>query len=419
MKPIRIGIAVLTAFAVLAHGAVEPWSQAILETGAGILLVVWALSAVFRREPELRWSPLLAPVAGLMLLATLQAATGATAYRYATKVELLGLAADLVLLFLAVQAFRTPKQWKALVWFLITLAFVVSVFGIAQYFTFNGKIYWVRALHHGGVPFGPFVNRDDFAGFLELILPLGLALIVLDGERHERRLLVGLFVVFPAAALVLSASRAGILGFVFELFLLGILVWIYGRRSQRWLLLGLALVMAWVAGWLGIGYTIYRFQHSATDVLTINGRRAMTKDSLRIFVDHPLAGTGLGTFATVYPRYESFYTGYILTHAHNDYLELLDEGGVIGGGLGLAFLLILFRRGIRNVRRAATPLNRSLYGGALVACAGLLGHELVDFNLHIPSNLVIFLLISCLASTVIPEPISNQLHRPFSGHLAS
>lgn len=419
MKPIRIGIAVLVAFAVLAHGAVEPWSQAILETGAGILLVVWAASAAIDRELELRWNPLLAPAAGLLLLGILQVVTGRTAYRYATEVELPGLAAGLILLFLTAQAFRTPKQWKALAWFLIALAFAVSVFGIVQYFTFNGKIYWLRTLHHGGAPFGPFVNRDDFAGFLELILPLGLALLVLDGERRERRLLVALFVVFPAAALVLSASRAGILGFVFELLLLGILVWIYGRRSQRWLLAGLALVMAAVAGWLGVGYTIYRFQQAGGGDLPLADRMAMSRGAWRIFRDHPLVGTGLGTFEAVYPRYETSYTGYILTHAHNDYLELLAEGGVIGGGLGLAFLWILFRRGIRNVRRALTPVNRSLNGGALVACTGLLGHELVDFNLHIPSNLVIFLLISCLASTVIPEPISNPRHRPVPRHLPS
>ncbi|HEV2388245.1 MAG TPA: O-antigen ligase family protein [Candidatus Acidoferrales bacterium] len=417
MKPVRIGIAVLVAFAVLAHGAVEPWSQAILETGAGILLVMWAVGTAMQREIELRWNTLLMPVAGLVVLAVLQLVTGMSAYRYATRAEVLRLAADLILLFVAVQAFRTPKEWKALAWVLIGLAFAVSVFGIVQYFTFNGRLYWVRELRHGGTPFGPFVNRDDFAGFLELILPLGLALLVLDGERRERRLLVALFVVFPAAALVLCASRAGIVSFVFQLVFLGILVWLYGRRSQRWLLVGMAVVMAAVAGWLGVGYTIYRFEQPGSNELTLAGRLAMARDTWRIFLHHPLTGTGLGTFETVYPRYEASYTGYTLTHAHNDYVELLAEGGVVGGGLGLAYLVILFRRGIRNLQRAMTPVSRSLYAGALVACAGLLGHELVDFNLHIPSNLVIFLLISSLATTVIPEPIPNPRHRPRPGHL--
>jgi O-antigen ligase len=419
VKTIRIGIPVLIAFAVLAHGAVEPWSQAILETGAGVLLVAWAVESAIRGKFELRWNALLVPIAGLLALALAQWATGLTAYGYFTKLETLRLAAGLMLVFLVVQAYRTPGEWKGLVWFLMSFAFGVSVFGIVQYFTWNGKLYWLRTLHNGGTPFGPFVNRNDFAGFVELILPLGLALLVLDGERRERRSLVALFAVFPAAALVLCASRAGIVVFCLELVLLAALVWIYGRRSQRWMLVGVAAVIAMLAAWLGVGQSFARFVGATGSEVSLEQRFSMSRDTWHIFLAHPFAGTGMGTLEIVYPRYQTHYLGLIVNHAHDDYVELLSDGGLLAGALGFAFLLIFYRRGVRNLRRARAPVTRALYAGGLVACSGLLLHEFVDFNLQIPSNAFIFLTITVLVTSLIPEPIANPRHRSYPSHLAS
>jgi O-antigen ligase len=419
VKAIRIGIPLLIAFAVLAHGAVEPWSETILEAAAGLLLVIWAAEAAVRGELHLRWNALLVPIGGLVALALVQWGAGLTVYAYSTKLETLRLTAALILLFLAIQAYRTPTEWKRFAWFLLSLAFAVSLFGIVQYFTWNGKLYWLRPLHNGGAPFGPFVNRDDFAGFVELILPLGLALLVLDGERKERRLLVMLFVVFPAAALVLCASRAGIVAFCCELVLLGLLVWIYGRRSQRWLLLGVAGVIAALAAWLGVGYSLSRFNGATGTGVSLTQRLSMSRDAWHIFLAHPVAGTGMGTLEVAYPRYQTHYIGLIVNHAHDDYVELLSDGGVLGGAFGLVFLIVLYRRGVRNLRRARSPVTRSLYAGGLVACTGLLLHELVDFNLHIPSNAIIFLVIAVMTTSLIPEPIANPRHRSFPHHLPS
>ncbi|HVB98239.1 MAG TPA: O-antigen ligase family protein [Candidatus Dormibacteraeota bacterium] len=419
MKVIRIAIPALVVFAVLAYGAVEPWSVAILEAGSALLLVLWVLTEAGAGQIELRSNPLIWAAGGLVVLALLQWAGGLTVYGYATKLAAMQLFAEWILLFLTIQAFRTPRQWKRLVWFLMILAFAVSLFAIVQYFTWNGKLYWIQPLQHGGQAFGPFVDRDDFAGFAELILPLGLALLLFDGERQERRLLVGLFVVFPAAALLLSSSRAGVVCFLFELFLLGILTGMLGRRSQRWLLAGMVVAILALAVWLGVGYTVQRFIQGNGTEMSLISRLEMSRDTLHIFLDHPLLGTGMGTFETAYPRYQTHSVGLIVNHAHNDYVELLSDGGIVAGIFGLAFLVILYRHGIRNLRRARTPLTRSLYAGGLVACTGLLTHELVDFNLHIPSNAIIFLVIAALTTAVIPEPIAKPRHGVFHPNLPS
>jgi len=85
--------------------------------------------------------------------------------------------------------------------------FLVSIFAILQHLTSNGKLYWVREIRYGGMPFGPYVNRNHFAGFAELVLPLALVPLVLGRVRRERWPIVGLFAVLPIGALFLSASR--------------------------------------------------------------------------------------------------------------------------------------------------------------------------------------------------------------------
>ena len=162
MKILRIGLFVLFAFSVLAFGAVEVWSQSVLEIGAGILFLWWAL--VVFRDPEatIQWNPLIWPILGVLTIGFVQLFLGVTPYRYFTQLELLRFGAYLILFFLSVQAFRSRSDLKKLAWFLILLCFGVSLFGIAQHFTSEGPIYWVRPLRAGGDPFGPYVNRNIF-----------------------------------------------------------------------------------------------------------------------------------------------------------------------------------------------------------------------------------------------------------------
>ena len=119
--------------------------------------------------------PLLVPVLGFGGFVLLQWLLGLSVYPYLTKMEWMKLAAVFVLLFLAVQSIRTADQAREFVWMLLILGFVVSLFAIIQYFGFNGKLFWFREFRAGS-PFGPYVNRNHFAGMVELIAPLGLAI---------------------------------------------------------------------------------------------------------------------------------------------------------------------------------------------------------------------------------------------------
>ncbi len=410
MSSIRTGICVLVTFAVLAHGAVEPWSEAVLEIGAAVLLLVWAWKALTNYELKLVWNPLLWPLLGFWLVAVFQLIFGITAVPFLTGIELLKYSALLALFFLCVQSYRTRAHWRNFVWFLMSLGFAVSLFAILQHFTFNGKLYWVRELQYGGIPFGPYVNRNHFAGLVELLIPPGLAIQILGAERRDQLPLVTLFTLLPIGALFLAASRGGIISFVAEVGFLAILI--IARRREKKVLVAAALTITLAAilvSWLGIGRALDRFA-SYKKLETSEGRRVeMLHDSLRIFQDHRVLGTGLGTLQEVFPLYETFYDGLVVNHSHNDYAEALAETGVIGALCGLVFLVFLFGTSWKILNAEGDPQSFAYHTGALVACLGLLVHAGVDFNFHIPSNALIFLLQAALATSVFPAlPLSRE-----------
>ncbi len=412
MKFLRFGICALVTFAVAAHGGVEDWARAILETGAGLLFLIWAVRFYLNEKEKPVFSPLLPRLAVFSLIVLGQWFFHATVSPYSTRIELLLLLAYLLLLFLAVQAFRSLGDWRVFVWFGMGLGFVVSVFAILQYLTSNGRLYWLRETHSGGLPFGPYANRDHFAGFVELVLPLALVPLVLGRVRRERLAVVGLFAVLPVAALFLSASRGGIVSLGVQLTLLGYLI-IRRRGLGKQLLAGTAvlLVALLMVFWLGVGQIVQRFSSFQPLEVTAGKRAAMRRGTWHIFLDHPLAGTGLGTFQIVYPPYETLYDGKIVNHTHNDYLEALAETGVLGGLCCAWFLVVLLRRSLLRLRQNDYSFVGALQLSGMVACAGILVHALVDFNFHIPSNLLLFFLMAHLATAEINQVPSASTSR--------
>jgi O-antigen ligase len=333
-------------------------------------------------------------------VALAQLAFGQTAHVYATKTELLRLVTCICLGFLAVQTIQAANELRTFLWFMAILGFCVSLFGIVQFFTWHGKLYWIRAVANAGTSFGPFVARDHFAGFVELTAPFSYAMLFGGSVCRDKRFLVCLLAVLPLEALILCASRGGILSFVVGLIVLGALL---GRRillGRKWVIAVLLMLMSGtLAAWLGLEGASQRFKELANSGVARDRRLVMCKDTSRVFLDHPWLGTGLGTLPFVYPRYESYYDGFIVNHAHNDYLELLADTGVVGGFCGIAFLVILFRQAGSQLRRAVSPTVVAFRSGALAACAGLLAHSAVDFNLHIPSNALLFFAIALMAGT--------------------
>jgi O-antigen ligase len=410
MKIIRIGLSALFVFTVLAYGAVEVWSQSILEAGAAFLFVVWAVIVFRDRSIRITWNPLCWPLLGLLAIGAGQLIFRITLYPFLTWVEALKLTSYILVFFLSTQAFRDRQHLNSLAWLLVLLCFGVSLFAIVQRFTSSGTIYWFQKLTFGGDPFGPFVNRNHFAGFAELTLPVGLSLLIFRGLRRDMFPLASLLTIVPVGALILSGSRGGIVSFAFELVVLAVLARSRKRGTEPPRLAALALVgFAAIAliGWLGASTAIERFSTLHPGDITLSRRSMMVRGASHIFLSHPIAGCGLGSLVAVYPRFETFYDGRIVDHVHNDYMELLAEMGLLGAICGGAFLWILFRDAKKCFAAEQGHFSRAIHAAAITALCGLLLHSLVDFNLHIPSNALLFLLQACLATS---PPLASQAH---------
>ncbi len=414
MRALQIWILALVTFAVAVHGIVEVWSESAFEILAALLFLAWGIFAARSRSARIYWDDLNWPIAGFFVWAILQLVFRITVYPHLTWTALLRWGACYLTFFVAMQVFRDRSDIRMLTGFFVLLGFCVALEGIAQHFAGGGKIYGFRELQVRGEPFGPFVNRNHFAGLMELLTPVGLGFLAFRGVRRDLVTLVGLLTLVPVGAIFLAASRGGVITFLFQMILLAV---IYARRESGKMrlgpVIGFVLVLGSLVAWLGVGRVLQRFQTKESQEVSLERRWTMTEGAMRVFLAHPITGTGLGTLVAVFPRYDSDYDGKLVNHAHNDYAEDLAELGLPGALCGLGLLWVLLSGAMRGLTINQGHFSAAYHIAALVACAGILFHSFVDYNLHIPSNALVFLLQAGLLRTppMLPDPATKRKQR--------
>ena len=408
-----LGLGLVLALAVLAFGATEPWSEFMLECGATALFALWAVQQFLAGEMRLRPSPLYLPVLAFALLVCAQLALGISAYGYATRLEAYRYVAYGLLMFVAVQGLHNRQQIQRFLFGMTTFGFLLAGFAIVQDLTSNGKIYWVKRPLHMAYFFGPYVNHSHWAGLMEMLTPLPLALMMRRRATPPQKMLLGFAVLLMASTIFLSGSRGGMVSFAAQAVLGAGLLLLRGRSSERLRDLAIlavigAIFLAWVAG----SRLSSRMETEGTTMggaLELPFRLAIHKDTLSVFRARPVAGWGLGCFTAVYPQFQTFYSDRIVNAAHNDYLQLLAETGVIGFGLMVWFLVAMFRSALR--RSGPPGFVSSAKMTALLGCCGILVHSLADFNLQIAANAAMFYVLAALASMEDVEGSSPSVER--------
>ncbi len=152
------------------------------------------------------------------------------------------------------------------------------------------------------------------------------------------------------------------------------------------------------AGWFGWAPIIERFEGAGNTVSEISGLRLdIWKDSSNIIKDFPLTGSGFGSFVDVYPKYRTISTDTVVDHAHNDYIELLSEGGVPAFLLCMWFLIALFHKSYGMFKRRRELYSIYLFIACITGLISILIHSLTDFNLHIGANGLYFFFVAGLA----------------------
>lgn len=394
------GLCGLLIFAVLAFGAVEEWSTFAFETGAAALFLVWAALQLRTDEMELSKNPLYLPSLLFFILILAQIVLRRTAYAYVTKHEALQYVSYGIVMLVAAECVREADTRRKFAVVMIVFGALYAFFALAQDLAPNGKIFWIRQPRFGGGFYGSYVNHDHYAGLMEMLAPIPLVLSMGQILNGGQRALVAFCGVLMASTIFLSRSRGGMFAFVLELLVFSVLA--LGRKRNSRPVLGAialcALILAFLV-FVGKGQVLGRFGE-----LSPGMRLNMTRDSLRMFVEHPVWGYGLGTFPTVYPSHRTFYTNLFVNAAHNDYAQLLVEGGLLGIGLMLWFLIGLYKTGVPTSRGWEFEWNEALSLAALLGCTGMLLHSFVDFNLQIPANAALFYVLCALAASRPSSP---------------
>ncbi len=349
-----------TAFAVVLAGVLTAWADPVSGHLCNAAALCLAAAWLFRHgwSAGLHWVAL--PLVAIPAWGLVQLALSWSVYAYVTRMEVLAWTANGAFCFLAFATLQDCDRRESVLSALLCCAVALAAVGILQWFTAGGRVFWIFATPYDSEVMGPFLNRDHYAVFVELVLPIALSRALLEPEGAARYSLAAGFLF---ASVVTTGSRAGTAMITLETVALILLsrrrVW---SRTRVAFLAAAVLVTSTAAGW---EYLWFRFQQA--DLFTF--RREMALAALDMIRARPWTGFGLGTWPTVYPGFARFDPqGYYMNHAHNDWLEWFSDGGVVFVALGLAIF------------GAAVSLARRNWWALGVPIALL--HAAFDFPLH-------------------------------------
>lgn len=438
-------------FSPLAFGTVETWSYLVMGlmiSAGAVMLVYSSRERPFFQVPGLipllmvnafilfQLVPLPAIIVKLLSPSTyavydgLAVLTGKTGliplsiYPRATLMELLRFSCYLLFYVIAVQFLSDRLLLKKTVVVITGFAAVLSLIAIIEFVTrsidypfLGNKILWIRELSHKGSPMGPYVNRNHYAGLMEMIFPLVLAMFLVyrpvmakisikrrlagffSHKRVSQHFLYGTAAVLIATSILLSLSRGGIISLAISMFIFsGLLIFRTNRKTSGYYIGVIVIVVLLLTGTSGWNAIVDRFEDLRGSSGEINlNRFVYWKDAADIIGDFTLTGAGVGTFEKIYPLYRTNPGTQVLEHAHNDYLEFLSTGGIILPALmGWALFSILYGAAKTFMKRRE-PYSVLLFIGCVTSVSAVLLHCLVDFNMQVGANGLYFFFILAMA----------------------
>lgn len=327
----------------------------------------------------------------------------------------LELLAYFLLGFLVLKTVKKRHQIMRILWVVIAMGIFQALYGMFELYSSSPNILFYKKVYNLDSVTGTFVNRNHFSGYLEMIVPLVIGLMIaridlfslktlswrekllrLSERGLSMNLLATFGIVLMAVAIVFSQSRSGIFILVFMFILFAGMTAIYFdaysfqmKRIKKFLGVSFLIVIL-ISLYVGINTALDRF---SLDRLLQENRPTYWANTMRTFSDFPLFGTGLGTFGALYPAMGSEAGPVSLVHAHNDYLEYLSELGLVGFSLLLGGILFVSVQAFLSWRTRKHSEAKGLALGALISIICILIHSLTDFNLHIPANMVLFSVI--------------------------
>ena len=339
---------------------------------------------------------------------------------------------SLAVLFVACTAMLERGAARPIVIGLVCLGTVVALMALAQKAMVPRKIYGFWEPTDGHSPFGPFVNRNHFAGWMLMTLSVSLGYLAaalparrrprlrdwrdrlawLASAQANRIALASAGILVMSIALALTTSRSGIMGFLLAAAVVGVFA-LRTRRdevSRPFMAVYVVLLVILTVSWVGVDSVGQHFTDTPVDADI--KRLGIWKNTLAVVDDFPLTGTGLNTFGTVMLVYQTVDPHVAVQAAHNDYLQLAAEGGLLLG-IPIAFTVVAFARQTVG-RLRESPGGRRVHWLRVGAVTGLLAmglQETVEFSLQMPGNATLFAVLAALAVHRPPPAPSSEPHR--------
>jgi O-antigen ligase len=442
------GLLLIITGSVLAFGGVQPPAYTAMEATLFLLTVVVLIRQTSEGKIDLPLPLWILPFLCLVLLQTIPLpvrivswlspnrlflgvhdalAPGAThwatlsLYPHDTLLGFFKLGAYLAAFVLAAYAFEAREGKNVLAPALIVLGSLEAAYGIVQYLTGYQKIFGFTKQFYIEDATGTYINHNHFAGFLGLVIPFAAMMVFYNlqsrsahgvPERRGRRagryslllnpriLFYTFLVVLLLIAVVFSRSRMGIFSVLASLILMALLGQLGGGR-RAWMVITLLVIAGSMtyALWIGLGPVIGRFGAlTPASLEDPYGRAVMWKQASGVIRDYPAVGTGLGTFAVAFRRYQTTSLDLFIDHAHNDYLEVTTDTGILGAGLLFIPIMALLVKMILACAGARSAYRRSVLLACIGGTAALLIHSVADFNLQIPANALLFAVVLGIGS---------------------
>jgi O-antigen ligase len=410
---ILILVLAVLAFSPLAFGVVFTWTFLVVQTLVTVAALVWLARIWGGHKPQLLWPPLLWAVAAFVAYAVARYFTADV--EYPARLELIRVLLYAVLLVVVVSNVCSQDSVEIVAWTLTAVAVFAASYALVQFGHHSNHV-WFRISPYPGRASGTYINPDHFAGFLELVLPLPLAFLLSGRVGVTTRVLLvyGTLAIMGGIAVTFSrggwvASTAGIA------MVLGFLLC---HRNHR-LRAALVLVVLIGAGYVGVQILshspaymrrVAKVDESGPAVMDWETRLEMWKAAAQMGRDHPLWGVGPGHFDVVFQNYRPQPFQRRPDHAHCDYVELFADWGLVGGIIvlgGIGVFIFGLVRSWPHIRRQENDFGSAMsnryafFIGAVSGLFALAVHSLIDFNLHIPGNaLVGVVLLGLVASNI-------------------
>jgi O-antigen ligase len=443
------GLLAIIALTAIPYGTVEEWWVGLFECAVFALGALWFLAGLIKSDWRVPASRLLWPLVALILFAVLQTINfggggrGTTempgalwgtisADPYETRLVILRFLALILTFVLLLRFTVSHKRLRALIYLVIGVAVVSALFGILRQTTHHNTPGYFLPFLKPNSGYGQFINRNHFAFLMEMAFGLILGLLVGGGVSRDRVLIYLSFALPIWFALILSNSRGGIFSMLGQLIFTALMfalvrsspqlrssdgwqasVWLRRIRgsiiTRGLLIVCLLMAVAISVVWIGGDRLTSRFETpqdeagaEAIDLRQGESRGEIWRATWALIRDNPLAGVGFGGYWAVIPKYHDASGKLTPQQAHNDYLEILASGGIIGLALCLWFIFALLMAA-RVQLRSTDNFRRAVCFGALVGIFGVAVHSLFDFGLHVVINALALVVLCVLATAEVPD----------------